>query len=291
MVPNLQASEILAWLTPTIVTDGDYRHIRLVENIEARGNAILRLRDIRKQVHEDAKHYLTQLTQDTLDPLGASPDTSVPDAYPGLLHINTKKGYFGEIMAGIVAETFLSSASLQWRVPVFLFRYHELAFDQLERWREVGTVPEQAFGQTGDDCLGFHVEAEGHVAATLVGEAKCTKDHDASMLGQAHVKVSSPVSRPLSLSRAIGILKEHDGDPETRKWLDTLQELYHRRDLRDHYKRVDFVNYTCGRRPKIQTDWAPVHAPHDSYKGGRELECVEVHLTNIDDLVETIYTD
>ena len=174
---------------------------------------------------------------------------------------------------------------------MFLFRYHQLAIDQLERWRETGTGPRQVPGQTGDDCLAFHVGADGYVAATLVGEGKCTKDHDSSMIDEAHHKVSSPELRPISLSRIIGILQEDSTDVEADRWGQILRELYHRGDLRNDYKRADLVSYTCGRPPRQRMDWAPVDQPHRSYNGGRELECVEIHLTNVDELVEQIYTD
>jgi hypothetical protein len=81
-------------------------------------------------------------------------------------------------MAGIVAENFASTPPGQWRVPVFLFRHHQLAFDQLERWREVSTIPQLVPGQTGDDCLAFSIGANGRVTDALVGEGKCTRDDD-----------------------------------------------------------------------------------------------------------------
>ena len=287
----LQSSVIRTWLTQTASLNGNYRHLRLVENIERRQEAIRVLRGMFKEVHEDAKRYLIGLTQNDLDLLGETASNDIVEAYPRFLHLNTRKGYFGEIMAGIVAENFASTPPGQWRVPVFLFRHHQLAFDQLERWREVSTVPHLVPGQTGDDCLAFSIDADGHVTAALVGEGKCTMDHDSTMIRDAHHKVSSSGSRPVSLSRVIGILKDQRTDAEAAKWLEALQELYHRRDLSGDYKRADLVSYTCGRGPIRETDWIPAKEPHDSYSAGRELESVEVHLTNVDELVEQVYTE
>lgn len=291
MVLNLQSSEIRTWLVAATSENGDYRHLHLVENPRFRTDAIRVLRSIRKEVHKDAKRYLAKLTQNSLDPLGDSVPSSVADAYPGSLHLSTKKAYFGEIMAGVVAENFASTPPGQWRVPVFLFRYHQSAFDQLERWREVGTSPSHVPGQSGDDCLAFHVGGEGFVTATLVGEGKCTNDHHASMIADAHSKVSSTALRPISLSRAMGILHDLVAEPEAAEWLNFLSELYHRKDLSDKYKRADLVSYICGRFPKTKPTWAPTLQPHSSYNASRELECVELHLSDVDELVKEIYED
>ena len=288
---HLQSSVIQSWLTQTASHNGSYRHLRLVENTERREEAIQVLRGMFREVHEDAKRHLIGLTQNNLDPLGETASEGIVETYPRILHLNTRKAYFGEIMAGIVAENFASTPPGQWRVPVFLFRHHQLAFDQLERWREVGTSPNQIPGQTGDDCLAFSIGADGRVAATFVGEGKCTSGHVSTMIGDAHDKVSSSESRPVSLSRVIGILKDQGTDAEAAKWVEALQELYHRRDLTGNYKRADLVSYTCGRSPQRATDWIPVHEPHGSYSADRELESVEVHLTNVDDLVEQVYME
>ena len=89
----------------------------------------------------------------------------------------------------------------------------------------------------------------------------------------------------------IGILKDQMTDAEAAEWLGALQELYHRNDLGGNYKRADLVNYTCGRGPRRETDWIPAKEPHESYSAGRELESVEVHLTDVDELVEQVYSE
>ena len=280
--------ELRSWLVEKTSLNGNYRHLRLVEDPSFRWDATRILRAIVNDVHADAKGYLLQLTADSLDPLGAPSSSHVADAYPGSLHLTTRKAYFGEIMAGIVAENFAQTPPGKWRVPAFLFRHHELAFDQLEKVRALGGSPSHVFGQSGDDCLAFSADPEGVVTASLIGEAKCTSDHDASMFGDAHSKVSSSEPRPLSLSRIIGILKDQSGDHEATEWAKMLLELYHRKNLMN-YKRADLVSYTCGRRPQLDDSWAPTDSPHQAYNAGRELECVEIHLANVDDLVDDIY--
>lgn len=52
--------------------------------------------------------------------------------YPHKLGDIALKGYFGEIIAGIVAEYYAYDEEHEWEVPAYLFRTHVVAFQQLE---------------------------------------------------------------------------------------------------------------------------------------------------------------
>lgn len=288
MPHTFRADELQSWLVATSCRNGDYRHVKLVEDSDRRSEAIPVLRSIVNEVHQDAKRYLSNLTRGGLDPLGETQPGSIADVYPQLLHHTTRKAYFGEIMAGIVAENFSSTRPGKWRVPALLFRHHELAFDELERWRMGGAAPRHVPGQSGDDCLAFSTGETEHVVASLVSEAKCTNSHNMSMVANAHKKISSPELKPISLSRVIAILDDKEQDAESVRWADMLRELYYRRDLRS-YKRSDLIAYTCGQMPTRSETWMDPDQPHRCYAGNRELECVEIHLSNVDALVDDIY--
>ena len=286
----LNSSVVRSWLKSTVTINQSYIHVWLREDANQRHRAITTLRAMVRNAHIDAKHYLGRLTQNNLDPLRSASSSTVANSYPRALHIDTKKAYFGEIIAGIVAENFLPPLLGQWRVPVFLFRHHQMAFDELERWRESRTSPRHGPGQTGDDCLAFRLGTVGLVGATLVCEGKCTNSHRSSMIRDAHKKISSPEQRPLSLSRVIGILSEHSSsDVDSARWASLLHELYFREDLSSH-KRIDLVNYTYGQKPRLQRTWGDPNHPHPEYTGGRGLVFVEIHISDIDDLVEKIYS-
>ena len=288
---NLKSHHISSWLQNEEVVNptAKYRHRKLTENLNGRASVVPELRAIIEQAHEDARRYLRKCTENNLDPLQDMSSGSIADAYPYQLHLNTKKAYFGEIMAGLVAENFVSSGNGNWRVPAFLFRLHQLAFDQLEIRRESGNTPQPIFGQTGDDCVAFSQNDTGRIVASLVCESKCTNDHDASLITDAHKKFSALPARPVSLSRIIGILRDQENDPEAYQWAEALFELYHRRDLESDYQRFDLVSYTCGQRPVRRNTWIPNDRPHDQYSGGRELESVEIHLDGVNNLVEEVY--
>jgi hypothetical protein len=248
------------------------------------------LKQIVREAHEDAKQYLRRCTGADLDPLGASSDPSIADVYPHKLHLSTKKAYFGEIMAGLIAENFASVGQKNWRILTFLFSLHQLAFHQLEMWRETKVSPKHVWGQSGDDCVAFSKDAAGRVNAALICEGKCTNSHDSSMLADAHRKLSTQVMRPISLSRIITILRNYPGDPEAVDWANALYQFY-RQEVRPDYRRYDLVSYTCGKRPMKTSSWMPLNKPHDEYKGNRDLESTEIHLADVDALVEEVYKE
>jgi len=289
---KLKSSEIRKWLSiKSRSSSARYHHQVLVEEQSQRSKTISILKQIVREAHEDAKLYLHQCTEANLDPLGASSVPSIVDAYPHKLHLSTKKAYFGEIMAGLIAENFASVKPGNWRVLAFLFRLHDLAFNQLEMWRETGVPPRHVWGQFGDDCVAFSRDRTGRVNAALVCEGKCTNDHDSSMIAEAHLKLSTQVMRPISLRRIIEILKDHSGEPEVTDWVNALYQLYYQRELRPDYRRVDLVSYTCGRRPARASSWMTPDKPHPEYKGKRDLESVEIHSVNVDALVEEVYKE
>lgn len=286
---NLKWPGITAWLQSTLSGPVDaYSHRLLVEEEGERERAVTALRRLVLAAHEDARRRLDKVVSISLDPLGEPPQRTIVDAYPQTLPLNVKKGYFGEILAGIIVENFSPFGESRWNVPAFFFRYHELAFDQLERWRETGARPAATPGQTGDDCLAFVSDGEGIVAG-LVCEAKCTHDHDAGLIVDAHKKVSAEGLRPVGLRRMIEILQEDAGDPQAAAWATLLSQLYARAELDGAYKRFDLVSYVCGQRPVQRPTWMPTTSPHRAYTAQRDLEAVEVHLHDVDGLILEVY--
>lgn len=204
-VPN---AALLAWLEEELHRSGDerYWHRMLVERTESREAAVAVLKLIVQAAHEDARRYLREAFSDTLDPIEAPGLRDGAEGYPALLPRQTLYlyGYFGEVMAGIVAENF-SPFGLRWEVPAYLFRFHIIAFQELERIRG-GQAPTAALpGRTGDDCLAF-VRSDGEIVAVLACEAKCTDGHAASMIAEAHEKVSRELRSPVDILQLIHVL-------------------------------------------------------------------------------------
>lgn len=286
---NLKSDEVKKWLAIGSSNKAErYAHLLLVERKTDRATTVAALAPIIRAAHADAKEHLRRCTGADLDPLAAQSAPSIAEAYPNMLHTITKKAYFGEIMAGLVAENFATLGPGNWRVPAFLFRLHELAFNQLELWRQTGALPQHVPGQSGDDCLAFNMDQTGRIAAVLVCESKCTKDHDSSLIAEGHEKLSGGLPRPVSLSRIASILRDYSSDPEAAEWTAALFQLY-LREPRQDFRRFDLMVYTCGQRPIRTSTWIETSKPHPRYKGGRELAAVEIQISDVDGLVEMIY--
>lgn len=59
----------------------------------------------------------------------------------------------------------------------------------------------------------------------------------------------------------------------------------------EKYERCDLVAYVCGQFPiqKNRSSWLHPTEPHENYTGGRRLEAIEIHLHEIDDLIQKLY--
>ena len=281
-------------LTPS--EDGYYHHRKLEEQLESRLDAIEELKAIVYRAHEDARNCIRNTIgiENSLDPWGekATPGTEhfSIESYPKKLPINTLKGYFGEIFAGLIAENF-SPFEQEWEVPVFLFRYHELAFDCLDQMRQGITPSEHIVGRHGDDCLAFQRNDNGKIIRSLSCEAKCTLGHEKGMINDAHIKASSQVLVPTSFNQIIKVMSAYsDEDSSAAAWVDALRQLYLVNSDTADYERCDLVSYICGLPPvRTTTEIIPTLAPHKNYTGGRRLEAVETHLHDVEGLVGQVY--
>lgn len=293
MLSGLKIPSLNLWLSNKTYVNEDkqYRLTLIWENTTVRKDALEELKALIRMAHDDAKYCLRKALRDTLDPLETWDDAKDPaEGYPEMLDLTTLKGYFGEIFSGIVAENFSPFDEKNWRVPVFPFRFHTTAFDQLEMYRQTGEI-NPTFGRTGDDCVAFVLDGDT-IIKILFLEAKCTADHDTNMIADAHNKISSKNEKPVELLRIIEILKDHRNNPKVPDvdlWITALRKLY---NSKDGFERYDCVSYVCGRSPKKPSDrisWISHEAPHPNYNGGRKLEAVEVHLTHIDNLIKDLY--
>ncbi|KFD42574.1 hypothetical protein HY02_00325 [Peptococcaceae bacterium SCADC1_2_3] len=285
-----KSNKFSQWLSNSINESKDkkYRHRLLKENLDQRSKALEILKSYFQKAHEDVRRHLYKVAGLSLDPLDSPPAYDPAKGYPECLHIRTLKGYFGEVFAGLVAENF-SPFEYNWKVPVFLFRFHKLAFEQLEMWRQTGEKPGIIPGSSGDDCLAFQRDEKGRVVRSLVCEAKCTPDHQSKMISDAHEKVSDHNPIPVNRMQLIEILLEYD-DPESSQWVESLRQLWLDKSITD-YERCDLVSYVCGHSPVKggRKTWIPADKPYEKYTGGRRLEAIEAHLCDVEGLVREVY--
>ncbi len=285
--------EIASWLTVEVQTasTGRYEYALAQEDGNHRSAILPRLQVLISDAHEDARRRLRRLASGSLDPLG-DPDKRDPaDGYPQRLHIQTLKGYFGEILAGAVAENLHPFGMKDWEVPAYLFRFHLVEFQQLDMMDQTGADAGLRPGRTGDDCLAFRRSTDGNIVAALFCEGKCTPGHDAGMIGDAHEKSSLANLLPVDLLQVIEVL-EDSADPAAARWVGALRRLYQKGpNPGSGYERLDQVTYICGRKPvqKGLKSWISPAKPHAKYTAGRRLHVAEIHLSNVEELIKDAY--
>ncbi|MFJ5762738.1 hypothetical protein ACIQAA_27140 [Neobacillus sp. NPDC093182] len=290
---NLKVDKLDSWLLSSRNENESlkYNHLKLTEVVDLRDEFLPILQEIIDNAHDDYKRHKRSVLVKSLDPsveidfdrLGKSDPAY---GYPSELNLTTLKGYFGEIFAGIIAENFSPFSINDWKVPVFCFRHHETAFDQLETFKRTGMKKNATIGRPGDDCVAFVLDNEkNEIVKTLFCEAKCTNDHDSSLINKAHSQISDLNPVPVELLRILEILNDYDTE-YAKKWAKAISTLY----INNYQtERFDLVSYVCGRAPVNSETWIDCNKPHKTYKGDRNLECVEVHLSNVNELVENLY--
>lgn len=282
----LKLEKLEEWLKPLADPPvGKYVHRQYSEQSASRDGFVERLKPVVQRAHRDAQLRLRKMAGTPLDPLGSQADAA--NGYPGKLNGDTLMGCFGEILAGILAENS-SPHGVRWEVPAFLFRFHNVAFHELDRLRQEGGMPRKVPGRTGDDCLAFYREGNS-IKKSLVCEAKCLKSHVKAEMEKAHEKLSESRLKPGSLLELIEVLIDYD-DEESARWVEALRALNLDEGLHD-YERCDFLSYTCGKSPKLggRKTWIPQDSPHPMYTANRRLEVAEVCIADLRGLVMTVY--
>ncbi len=226
--------------------------------------------------------------------MGRSLDPLDPEAvrdpltalYPDDLDTVTLQGHLGEVLAGLLAENYDPHGE-QWTVPAFLFRNHVVAGQSLERRRQLGGPARAAPGRTGDDAVAFRLDEDGHVAAWLFAEAKCTNTHNAGLIAAGHEQLNEPIWLPVDLLLLVKILESRTGE-EDRRWAAALRELF-LATPDDAPPRSDMFVYVYGRPPMSRSGWLSSDSPHQKYTGGNRLEAAEVYLSQFDEALSEIY--
>ena len=142
-----------------------YSHLLLTEDPLHRLSGLAGLKRYTDEAFADAKHHMLVPPEDFFDPLGTVREPY--KGYPERLDQTTLQGYLGEVLTDGVAE-HLSPCAVDWKVPAFLCRFHEDAFNLLARMNQTGEPVTPIPGNRGNDCLAFVLNAQGRIAMTLV---------------------------------------------------------------------------------------------------------------------------
>ena len=266
-----------SWLPASPVHSQSYHYMFVPENISSRSVAIPLLVRYIQAAHGGAIQRLRQINGNHLDPRIRAKRDQVFAHYPASCDDTTIKGFLGEVLAGLICELHSPGKKI-WRVPGYSFHSHDLLFQELLR-RVAGKPPKPSLGRFGDDCIAFClVKTRSTISRILLCEAKCTADHDAALISDAHGKLSDhPLQASvLWLTHLIEALRVSP-DPDASQWVAFIESFRDSQRFDEHF-RNDAVSYTHRRRPKKQVSWIGSAWAHTAYRARRHLTAIELHL-------------
>jgi hypothetical protein len=168
------------WLKSYPSTVGNYGHL-LLEQVGATDGALIdALVPYFESAHLDAREHFHEEINIDLHPDAGSAGAHA--TYPNCLPSKTRRGLFGEVMAGMLTEHYEYVGNHKWRVPIFLFRHHEDVERYLFALARDTSLTREVMGRHGSDFLAIVLNNEGHVGRYLAGEAKWRKALSASVV-------------------------------------------------------------------------------------------------------------
>lgn len=287
--PKIETTLLNQWLVETRTENPGhkYTHILFKENELDRKKIVIGLATYFNAAHEPARKRLRAPFKDSLHPLKPGTRSDPATGYPEALHINTLKGYFGELFTGIIAASYEHFGSTKWEVPVYLFHVHDVAFQQLELAKQTGDSVPHVPGRTGNDCLAFERKEDGSIKRVMFCESKCTKGHHIGLIRDNFRKLSKSNLVPVDILRTIEALKFLPENKKSQGWIVDLQNLYFGDTLLN--ERTDLSCYVCGDFPKRTPTRISTKEPPAEYTRGRKIAAIEAHISDVEELVKSIY--
>ena len=277
----------------------------LLEQVEADDGTLAKaLKKYFESAHLDARNRFHSFIGIDLHP---DADGDAPIAtYPGSLPSTTRRGWFGEVLAGLLTESYEYIGDHNWKVPIFLFRYHDDAANYLFTLARDPTQIRQTIGRLGTDFIGLSLNNDGEVVRIISGEAKwrltlTQAKVDDVMLGNkvkgSAVRSGKGVWRdlnkepspPSGARQLLELLREYDPNGFDSAILCLERALV----VKDPapIPKTDLIVFAGNGRAKREKGECllPWEAVPDEYTAGNDLQIVEVVLQGGEDLIDTIY--
>lgn len=290
----------------TVAGSGTYGHLLLEQSVSSFSDTdISELRPYFESAHLDAREIFHAAARISLHPEDGGKGAHA--TYPNCLPPKTIRGLFGEVMCGIVAETYSLVGGKTWRVPIFLFREHAPVARYIFDLVRDPTRVKEVHGRPGNDFIGLELAADGTVLAFIAGEAKWRTDLTASTIdgimkgdgkgkGTARVwadngvwnDINTALLVPQGIQQICDLLKIKDRDGYARTILSLDRAL-----LMDvGPPRTDLVLVAGNRSASRATGICllPTAAPPPDYKAMRPLQIVEIVLLDGEDMIKRLYS-
>ncbi|WP_097140732.1 aminotransferase [Rhizobium subbaraonis] len=306
--PPVETLEELLEAHPSI--NGNFGHLLLLQKDADDGTLSQALRPYFESAHLDARQAFHADIGIDLHPDAGDGDGPAV-TYPGCLPLTTRKGLFGEVLAGLVTEGYPLVGEHEWCVPIFLFRYHEDARNYLFSLARRPERRRQTVGRLGSDFIGLLLDENGAVIRFIAGEAKWRKTLNQSavdtvMLGDL---IDDPAGGGARVRSGKGVWNDLNNDPPVPIGVRQLQRLLQEYDP-DGYDaailsleralvvrepvplpRTDLV-IVAGNASATRdtlTCFLPFEGTPPEYTAGHDLQLVEVVLKKGEALIDAIY--
>ncbi|MGJ8572295.1 MAG: aminotransferase [Hoeflea sp.] len=295
--------------------NGGFGHTLLEQLNEDDGSLADILKEYFESAHLDARNIFHANIGIDLHPDAAGDEPVV--VYPGSLPSTTRRGLFGEVMAGLLSETYKYVGGHTWCVPIFLFRHHEDVFQYLFSLVRDPEKKRQTIGRLGSDFIGLALDDERRVVRIISGEAKWRKTLtqgvvDTLMLGDWVAKdkskekskanrkrsgkgvwyyVNSEPTIPSGARQLQRLLQEHDPDGYDATILSLQRALVAKNP--EPIPKTDLVVVigNGGKEREKRACLLPIKSPPPEYTAGNDLQIMEVILTGGEDLIDAIYAN
>ena len=147
-----------------------FGHILLEQIASDDGSLAVALKPYFESAHLDARTRFHKCIGIDLHPDAGRTKSTV--TYPNSLPTNARRGLFGEVLAGLLTESYKYIGKHTWNVPAFLFRYHEDASHYLLTLARNPDRTRAVIGRHGTDFFGISLNSSGEVVRMISGEAK-----------------------------------------------------------------------------------------------------------------------
>jgi hypothetical protein len=293
--------------------NGTFGHTLLEQSNDDDGTLAVELKEYFESAHLDARNIFHADIGIDLHPDAEGGEVIV--AYPGSLPSTTRRGLFGEVLAGLLTETYEYVGRHKWSVPIFLFRHHDDAFQYLFSLARDPAKERQTIGRLGTDFIGLSLNQKGEVVRIISGEAKWRVTLTESvvetlMLGGWVAEDKSKKKSKINRKRSgKGVWYYVNEEPLVPSGVRQLQRLLQEHDSVGYDKAIlSLQNALVLRNPKPipktdliviagngsptreeRTGFFPFKKAPSEYTGGNDLQIVEVIFNEGEKLIDLIY--
>lgn len=288
--------------------DVDFRHTLFLQKAVDDGSLAVALRPYFESAHLDARTVFHADIGIDLHP-DAEAGEPLAVTYPGCLPSTTRRGLFGEVLSGLLTESYEMVGEHDWCIPVFLFRHHQDAFQYLFDLARDPARTRQTIGRLGSDFIGLSLDEGGEVVRIISGEAKWRVTLSASvvdgiMLGKwtegpdgeqvrsgkgVWYRLNTESKVPSGVRQIQRLLEEHDRDGYDAAILSLQRVLVASNP--EPIPKTDLVVIAGNKRANrsLMERLLPFDGAPDEYEAGNDLQLIEVLFESGEELIDELY--